>query len=484
MADMEDSVLNTIIHDLDKVLLENPSEESSDEAPAGSQLMKGTGAGGLGVPGDAVGGLDPGIPSVGSVGHYQGACRPCAHNWKPNGCSKGRSCTFCHTCGEKDFQRKRQININKRRARRFLAQHAHQGSEGAAQLGNEQRSDRNKDGESEDSEGLTLMSKNVPVEYPKNATVPLSPVADVCGRVIPHGGHADDSGLLIQFEKADGKVQTMGSFDEQETATPSSSEDGPELRTPPRGPTPAPASPGRQTSSHCSVDNLPEYKLRTSGLWMEPARVEVGEATGLKTGTPSPSLPNLEDGEESNGRLAADHPAQTDNSLEPAWVPVPVEMLLSWPGAAMDAASTGSLGGLGHVVPPGGPSQEVFVQSGGFRNGLADPTNRTPMGPEASHGGLGATARYADYDFSNVFEGSAKVSVGSRYHAKGICRPCAHIWKPAGCSKGDACEFCHICGAKDFMRRRKANALRRQAKRVLVHGARQRYGDDAYVISL
>lgn len=36
--------------------------------------------------------------SAGAVGHEEGTCKPCAWNWKPNGCSKGALCPFCHMC--------------------------------------------------------------------------------------------------------------------------------------------------------------------------------------------------------------------------------------------------------------------------------------------------------------------------------------------------------------------------------------------------
>ncbi|CAE7582953.1 rlmJ [Symbiodinium natans] len=42
------------------------------------------------------------LPSVGSVGHEEGTCRPCAFVFK-KGCDSGSQCTFCHLCppGEK-----------------------------------------------------------------------------------------------------------------------------------------------------------------------------------------------------------------------------------------------------------------------------------------------------------------------------------------------------------------------------------------------
>jgi len=40
----------------------------------------------------------------GSLLHSQGLCRPCAHSWKPDGCSMGHACSFCHICGENEFR--------------------------------------------------------------------------------------------------------------------------------------------------------------------------------------------------------------------------------------------------------------------------------------------------------------------------------------------------------------------------------------------
>lgn len=60
------------------------------------------------------------LPSVGSTGHAEGTCRPCAHSWKPGGCSKGFSCTFCHLCREDDFRKKRKDRASFFRAQKAL----------------------------------------------------------------------------------------------------------------------------------------------------------------------------------------------------------------------------------------------------------------------------------------------------------------------------------------------------------------------------
>merc|ERR1719316_957086 len=54
-------------------------------------------------------------PSRGASEHNQGTCKPCAHNWKPAGCSNGADCEFCHACGEEDFKRCKKDKIMKLR---------------------------------------------------------------------------------------------------------------------------------------------------------------------------------------------------------------------------------------------------------------------------------------------------------------------------------------------------------------------------------
>lgn len=38
------------------------------------------------------------VPSIGSVGHSAGTCKPCAF-FHTKGCDKGAECSFCHACG-------------------------------------------------------------------------------------------------------------------------------------------------------------------------------------------------------------------------------------------------------------------------------------------------------------------------------------------------------------------------------------------------
>jgi hypothetical protein len=44
-------------------------------------------------------------PTVGSIFHHLGICKPCAHSFGKEGCHNGRLCNFCHLCGPEEIKR-------------------------------------------------------------------------------------------------------------------------------------------------------------------------------------------------------------------------------------------------------------------------------------------------------------------------------------------------------------------------------------------
>jgi len=69
------------------------------------------------------------LPSIGSLCHGQGCCKPCGFVHHKDGCSAGVSCNFCHLCPpgaiERQRQKKRQLV---RAARRDPNSHSNTGS--------------------------------------------------------------------------------------------------------------------------------------------------------------------------------------------------------------------------------------------------------------------------------------------------------------------------------------------------------------------
>eukprot|EP00440_Ansanella_granifera_P067231 gb/GFBE01072915.1/.p1 GENE.gb/GFBE01072915.1/~~gb/GFBE01072915.1/.p1 ORF type:complete len:227 (+),score=28.95 gb/GFBE01072915.1/:1-681(+) len=47
-------------------------------------------------------------------------------------------------------------------------------------------------------------------------------------------------------------------------------------------------------------------------------------------------------------------------------------------------------------------------------------------------------------------------SVGSDLHGTGKCKPCAWVWKSAGCENGTDCAYCHLCPADELKNRKRA----------------------------
>jgi hypothetical protein len=52
----------------------------------------------------------PEMPSVGSVGHWNGECKPCA--FMARGCTSGVNCPFCHLCDVNEKKRRRKDKIS------------------------------------------------------------------------------------------------------------------------------------------------------------------------------------------------------------------------------------------------------------------------------------------------------------------------------------------------------------------------------------
>jgi hypothetical protein len=103
-----------------------------------------------------------------------------------------------------------------------------------------------------------------------------------------------------------------------------------------------------------------------------------------------------------------------------------------------------------------------------FSNSLA---SMMPMIPTVPPGDLlNFTGEYsqrvqAEFKQREVQAGGPPPSIGSALHAQGLCRPCAWFWKPKGCENGSECRHCHLCPEGEIQARRKSKlTMLRQQK--------------------
>eukprot|EP00933_Yihiella_yeosuensis_P038684 TRINITY_DN32612_c0_g1_i2.p1 TRINITY_DN32612_c0_g1~~TRINITY_DN32612_c0_g1_i2.p1 ORF type:complete len:229 (+),score=49.59 TRINITY_DN32612_c0_g1_i2:159-845(+) len=59
------------------------------------------------------------LPSIGSAGHEDGNCKPCAFLFK-DGCQSGHDCQFCHLCEEGEKRRRKKESKMRRRASEMM----------------------------------------------------------------------------------------------------------------------------------------------------------------------------------------------------------------------------------------------------------------------------------------------------------------------------------------------------------------------------
>merc|ERR1719230_2295146 len=54
---------------------------------------------------------DTELPSLGSVLHQSGDCRPCGWFWKPGKCQNGQACWHCHLCPEGEIKSRKKTKL-------------------------------------------------------------------------------------------------------------------------------------------------------------------------------------------------------------------------------------------------------------------------------------------------------------------------------------------------------------------------------------
>lgn len=60
-----------------------------------------------------------------------------------------------------------------------------------------------------------------------------------------------------------------------------------------------------------------------------------------------------------------------------------------------------------------------------------------------------------------------KWSLGACLHSQGQCKPCAWFWRPGSCTRGEACQHCHLCPPGALQKRKRRN---RELVKVLRQG--------------
>jgi len=107
------------------------------------------------------------------------------------------------------------------------------------------------------------------------------------------------------------------------------------------------------------------------------------------------------------------------------------------------------------ALPPALPSPALHPQPSTPPPPLASPRWSLPASQPTVGVAAPAVLRLADV-LRRPDLGSAELpTVGSEGHHAGRCRPCAFVWKEAGCGNGTECPFCHLCDAGERRRRKK-----------------------------
>jgi len=84
------------------------------------------------------------------------------------------------------------------------------------------------------------------------------------------------------------------------------------------------------------------------------------------------------------------------------------------------------------------------------RTAVAIDSTRAAVTPQTSQGMVAVVGTRSQQARPIRQSPNTLISEASALHKMRKCQPCAHNWKPGGCVKGQACEFCHFCNENDF----------------------------------
>jgi len=419
----------------------------------------------------------PEVPSVGSIGHRTGSCKPCVF-LHTKGCQSGLQCQFCHLCGpdeKKQRQKAKRLHFQQVRTTRangssqFLQQKDSDGvcphSGTATPLGNDEIH--------ADTADLHEVTTSLPVEI-YHATSS----SDLCSE-----SSSTDRWQSYQAKRPS-LLQMLGDHDENPYVVRNTF-----IETSFGMPTPL----GGDCCDRASI-SCPAAKIGTMHLTVQ-THFDDADVASLSTidfasiapetpqsfpGTPWPPTPEPSYAHATPlvGQMCFPATAidATTDALAMPWQPsLSLEATMLQCAAAPSQGQFSTFPCLGMPVEPWpqmsmmAPLYEPTLTHIQF---VAAPDN-TFQDPDQTHAAGSRILTLAEViEFPVQMKTQSETpnvdmlpSLGSIGHSVGNCKPCGFLHK-AGCGSGAQCNYCHICepGEKKRRQREKRETLRDAAR--------------------
>eukprot|EP00929_Paragymnodinium_shiwhaense_P084088 TRINITY_DN44942_c0_g1_i1.p1 TRINITY_DN44942_c0_g1~~TRINITY_DN44942_c0_g1_i1.p1 ORF type:complete len:586 (+),score=136.70 TRINITY_DN44942_c0_g1_i1:116-1873(+) len=352
------------------------------------------------------------LPSVGSVLHGTGACRPCAWFFKITGCENGKDCRHCHLCPEGEIKIRKKMKVGLLKRELHIQQQAKKGDDiwgdidGKIKEDSSPSGDKAKKGRNKISLPAGATNRDAQ-PYDMTSPMAMAAAAAAAAAASPVAAAAALSGMLpMPYHTA---MSPLGPFSAAPPFLPSvgSGLHGLGMCRPcawfwkPQG------CANGQECYHCHL--CPESEIRNR------KKVKVALLRNAEQ-SPEPDVRKVQTKSKGKSTQDGNSPADYDSSPNNVGANSQPEKIST---KARSEADT-DIGGDSDAGSP-------LAGSGGTE----------PM----------------SVPLPSAFE---MASTGSALHALGKCKPCAWFWKPEGCHNGRACAHCHACPEGEIQQRRKA----------------------------
>lgn len=413
-----------------------------------------------------------GLPSIGAVLHATGDCRPCAWFYKPQGCHHGEKCGHCHLCpdGELKQRRKQKIAVMKSSSQVSSAKGAPRSPTGSSSKGAAFESEEGaptgflsgvpafwlrpwapsfliaassaKDGDSGLQQLLPSLAPasvplpDSPVPLMKTASAPAASGGEAV--IVPRSRSSGTSRPTLQTKLLGPggpavleQAQHSNAMGKSHSASPGSQPlQVKSARTP--SPPQTPAKGTKSSGNNAVANGLPSVGSALHRLGECKPCAWYWKPQGCTNGSECRHCHLCPKGEvkarKRNAVMShtATAPATSSQTMRPLMAEPHLAGMFPPPPAGLYYDPIAYANTVAHVASAAAASEHMLGQSGWpFPGNMHDP---------------------------------ALLSAGSAMHGQGKCRPCSWVWTPAGCHKGQECNYCHICGTGRGHRLRKVSS--------------------------
>jgi len=358
--------------------------------------------------------------SIGSVGHKDLLCKPCAWYWRPQGCTNGAECRHCHMCMAGEGKARRKMKLASLRSQTGWEDFSTQGS--CAALGPQLAA------KGSNIAGVSSVAPTLLRKASNDESMPLMTGVKSCPPLYSGRIQAPWRSLSAQTGDLCRSFESSASLCLETAAS-------------------APKRPSLDRQNSTDEDR---------GMWVRKEYSDGTETTKTTSEKSTicldkelePLTPSIKVKNTFIEGYASDHETEE--------LPLMVSTK-SCPARALQASELPPVmyvqpsANLSARAPTPTTPELTAPHNAATSHGISAQPTTAFLASQSTRTGLSASTT----SIVALESRAPEWSIGATFHGVQQCRPCTWFWRPQGCINGESCRHCHMCPVGEVKARRK-----------------------------